>query len=116
MIELAQRSPSSDWLAQLEWDLVTGEPPSQSALTRLMLLLGAGLPGQLVGDLAGVPANNLNLARAVAVTALVPETLLLPGDWPMTLQQAAQQARWRVLANFQAWCLEPLAWLALGEI
>jgi hypothetical protein len=116
MGEVERHCPAGDWLARLEWDLVTGRAPEPAALSRLMLLLGAGLPGQMAGDVAQVATNSTGLARAVAVAAVVPETQTLPGDWPTGLRQAAQLARWRVLADFGADRLAPLVWLALSQL
>jgi hypothetical protein len=116
MGEVERHCPAGDWLARLEWELVTGRAPEAAAWRRLMLLLGAGLPGQVVGDVAQVAADSVGLARAVAVAAVVPETQRVPGDWPAGLRQAAQLARWRVLSDFDAAQLAPLAWLALAQL
>ncbi|MDR1806964.1 MAG: hypothetical protein LBR33_03480 [Propionibacteriaceae bacterium] len=102
-----------DWLAELEWDAALGRVPAQSELTKLMLLLGAGLPGALVCGVSGVPSGDESVARAVAVASLLGDRAQLAGDWPTTLGQAAELARWKVLAKF-ATDLTPVAWLALA--
>jgi hypothetical protein len=112
MDAVAARGRDGDWLAQLEWDIVAGEKPTPAALRRLMELLGAGLPGVMVGSVGGLKADDATQARAVAVASVLPDTVRLPGDWPMSAHQAAELARRRLLALVTT-DLTPAAWLAL---
>jgi hypothetical protein len=111
----ARVGQSADWLADLEWRLACAQPVADLDLVRLTHLVGAGLPGKLVGQLAGLPVDRTSLARAVAVSALAPEGLEPAGGWPASLAQSVQAARWRLQA-LPDWSLETMAWLALGDL
>jgi hypothetical protein len=102
-----------DWLAALEWRLVRGEAPTPPELERLMVLVGAGLPGDIVQAVADLPVTDVHVARGVAVATLLDERFQVPGQWPVTLGQAAELARWRILACLGNQ-LTAAAWLALG--
>jgi hypothetical protein len=106
-------STASDWLTRLEWTLVRGEAPLGLDLERLMVLLGAGLPGQVVARVAGMAVTDTAMARAVAVASLADDRSQPRGDWPSSLAQAAELASWRLLARAGEDPL-PAAWLALS--
>jgi hypothetical protein len=106
---------TADWLADLEWRLACAQPLADLDLVRLTHLVGAGLPGKVVGQVSGLPVGWASLARAVAVSALLPEGLEPSGHWPTTLPQSVQAARWRLQA-LPDWPLEAMAWLALGDL
>jgi hypothetical protein len=111
----ARAGLSADWLADLEWRLACAQPVADLDLVRLTHLVGAGLPGKVVGRVDGLSVDWANLARAVAVSALIPEGLEPSGHWPASLPQSVQAARWR-LQSLPDWPLEAMAWLALGDL
>jgi hypothetical protein len=102
-----------DWLARLEWSLVRGDDPAAADLRRIMILLGAGLPGQMVSKVAGLAVSDVVVGRAVAVASLIGEQARVPGDWPASLDRAAELAAWRLMARVSD-DLVPAAWLALS--
>ncbi|MDR0416594.1 MAG: hypothetical protein LBH76_04635 [Propionibacteriaceae bacterium] len=113
VMSVGREAVAPDWLARLEWNLVRGDGPRPRDLRRLMVFLGAGLPGQVVARVAGMAVTDVAVARAVAVTSLVDDHVHPPGEWPSTLCQAAELAGWRLLARAGDNPI-PAAWLALS--
>lgn len=110
---LADGTGARDWLTGLEWDLLVAPPHSERRLPRLMLLLGAGLPGDMLGPVDGVPVTPLTQARAVAVASLLPDTATLSQSWPTSIEQAATLTGRRLLSRHPD-DLRVLGWLLLA--